>query len=370
MIKGKQKQPMVLIDRPNVNYRKIDALNQSMLKTFDSDPVKFYEEFKLGRKRKNKDSVALQLGDLVDFYILSCNGDDDEFNGRFDEKFVLSSTKNSGQVFTLAKYLFEETVMCLDEQGKITCSFEDRFDSAVNRIKSEDKYKGKKPEQILEDFEANGKEYFQMLIDNMDKTVVDLGIVEKARKVGRSVMDDPFTRDIFVCCPEGVEYNTHFFIEWKYWLNDKDFITCKSELDMLFIDHEKKVIDPIDLKTTYDNESFEQMYIKNAYYLQLAFYMRALKYWAKENGIGDYSILPMRFLVGDTSANIRRPLIYSPSEKDVLRGSEGFLYRGIVHRGIDDLITDIVWAENNDQWSISKEAFDNRGQMTLNIAYE
>ena len=65
MIKGKKIQPKVIIDKPNVNYRKLDALNQSMIKLFDSDPVKFYEEFKLGRKRRDKKNVSLIIGDLV-----------------------------------------------------------------------------------------------------------------------------------------------------------------------------------------------------------------------------------------------------------------------------------------------------------------
>ena len=88
MIKGKKIQPKVIIDKPNVNYRKLDALNQSMIKLFDSDPVKFYEEFKLGRKRRDKKNVSLIIGDLVDFYLLSCRGDELEFNNRLDEKFV------------------------------------------------------------------------------------------------------------------------------------------------------------------------------------------------------------------------------------------------------------------------------------------
>src|SRR5882672_2586510 len=127
MIKGKQVQPRTFSEKPNVNYRKLDALNQSMLKVFDSDPVKFFEEFKLGKPRKQKKNVSFMIGDLVDFYLLECKGDEQELTNRFDEKFALfSGTKGSGQVFVLADYLFEETEASLNEKGEITISFMER----------------------------------------------------------------------------------------------------------------------------------------------------------------------------------------------------------------------------------------------------
>lgn len=124
MIKGKQIQPRLIIDKPSVNYRKLDALNQSMLKVFDSEPIRFYEEYKLGKKRRQKKNVGMIIGDLVDFYLLECKGDELEFMNRLEEKFVLfEGNKGSGQVFILADYIFEEAENCLDDKGEVTCNF-------------------------------------------------------------------------------------------------------------------------------------------------------------------------------------------------------------------------------------------------------
>lgn len=139
---------------------------------------------------------------------------------------------------------------------------------------------------------------------------------------------------------------------------------------MLLIDHEHQIIQPMDLKTTYDNESFDFMYIKNSYYLQNAFYSKAVKVWAEENGLGSFTIMPMHFVVGDTSSNNRRPLMYETSAQDVVNGMYGFNLRGNHYRGVHELIMDIAWAEENDIWNCSREAFNNKGKMALNIDYD
>lgn len=370
MIKGKQKQQSSFVDKPVMNYRKLDALNQSMLKVFDNDPIKFYNQFKLGKvTRDRKNNTALIIGDLVDFYVLGCRGDETEFNTRFGEKFALfAGTKGSGQVFELVDYLFEETENCINERGEVTLSFETRFNSAMARVRADGKYKKKDDDYIFNDFKKDGEIYFEILMENIGKTVVDISLMDKARVVANKLLRDPFTSTLFK--HEDSDYFTHFPIEWRYELGDNKSILCKSEVDMLIIDHEHHTIQPMDLKTTYDNESFDFMYIKNSYYLQNAFYDKAVKVWAAENGMGDYTVLPMQFVVGDTSSNSRRPLVYSTSSKDIVNGMYGFDLRGAHYRGVHELVMDIAWAEETDIWNCSREAFNNKGKMTLNIDYD
>ena len=370
MIKGKKVQPRVIVDKPNVNYRKLDALNQSMIKLFDSDPVRFYEEFKLGKRRRDKKNVATTIGDLVDFYLLSCKGDELEFNNRLEEKFVLfEGNKGSGQVFVLADYLFEEAESCMNDKGEITCSFDTMFTVAFNRVQADGKYRGKDKDKVLEDFYENGKSYYDKKIENIGKTVVDASLVDKARFVADRLKTDDFTRHIFTE-HDDIERLTHFAIEWKYLLPMNKYYPCKSELDILIIDHDHRIIQPMDLKTTYDNESFDYMYIKNAYYLQNAFYVRAVEEWAKTSGLDGYEVRLMKFVVGDTSSNNRRPLIYETSNMDVEKGLHGFSLRGTYYKGVDELINDIVWAEEQDIWNCSRDAYGNNGKMKLNIQYD
>lgn len=369
MIKGKPLKQR--IDVPSVNYRKLDALNQTMIKLFDTDPIRFFDEFKLGKARKVKKTPSLAIGDMVDFYLLACRGDEDEFHNRFDERFALfAGDKGSGQVFVLADYLFELTERDRDDEtGKVKGSFESRFSEAVVKVQADGKYKGKTEEKILEDFEKNGMEYFDTLCENLGKVVVDASLVDKALIVGNKLKNDPFTKDIFAG-NDDLEYLTHVPIVWKYWLDKERSVDCKAEVDMIFIDHNKKVIMPKDLKTTYDNEVFEYAYIKNGYYLQNAFYHDAVKAWATENDMADYEVKPMDFVVGDTSSNNRRPLIYETSIMDVQRGLKGFSLRGTDYRGIRGLIEEIAWCEEHDMWDCSKESYEKNGKLSLNVKYD
>lgn len=369
MIKGKQQEQRIYIDKPTVNYRKIDALNQSMLKLFDDNPVQFFQEFKMGKKRKDKKNTSLIIGDLVDFYLLQCK-DESEFHSRFDERFALfNGVKGSGQAFMLADYLYDITDGAT-EDGKITTSFETRFKEALQKVQADDKYKGKTFEQALEDFEKKGGlEYFETRMENIGKVVVDQSIIDKALIVGNIIKNDDFTRHLFEE-DDDVEIFTHFPIEWIYQVGEGR-IKCKSEVDMIRIDHIKKVIYPIDLKTTYDNESFDYMYIKNGYYLQNAFYKMAIQYWIDNTEeLKGYRLENMSFLVGDTSSNNRRPLIYSTFDKDYISGKMGFSLRGNFYRGVSQLIDEIVWCEENDIWDCSKESYDKKGQMTLSVKYD
>jgi hypothetical protein len=289
---------------------------------------------------------------------------------RLDEKFVLfEGNKGSGQVFILADYIFDEAESCLNDKGEVTCDFDTMFQTAFNKIQAEGKYKGKDANKVLEDFYENGKSYYDKMIENIGKTVVEASLVDKAKGVGDRLMTDSFTKHIFKV-HDDVEHLTHFAIEWKYPLPMGKSYPCKSEIDILMIDHDNRIIRPVDLKTTYDNESFDFMYIKNAYYLQNAFYVKAVEEWAKQSGLEGYEVKPMTFVVGDTSASNRRPLIFSTSNLDVEKGMFGFSVKGNYYKGIDELITDIVWAEEQDIWNCSRDAYGKNGVMQLNIKYD
>lgn len=372
MVKGEVKKEVYFADKPTVNYRKLDALNQSMIALFDSNPVQFFEQFKLGKPRKkSKDSTSMDIGNLVDFYILECKGNEEEFQNRFDEQFaLLEGSKGSGQVFELADKLFDITIQSLNEKNEITSSFTTRFEAAFAMMQAAEKYKGKTLEKGLEDFKKNGEEYYEKKLANVGKAIVDASLVEKAKAVANNILKDEFTSDVFEDGNETVEKLVKFPIEWTYLCVTGKEIPCKSEIDILHIDHEKKIIYIKDLKTTYDNESFEYSYIKNNYYLQAAFYYLAVEFWAKQEGLEDYSIIPMEFIVGDTSSNNRRPIVYPTTMKDVAAGLNGFFIRGTYYRGIRELVEEISWAEDNDIWNCSKQVFDNQGIIPLTIKYD
>lgn len=371
MIKGKATVQRDTIHRPTVNYRELDALNVSMIKIFDTDPVKFFEQFKKGKKRKGVKNTSTIIGDLVDFYILDCKGDELEFEKRLDEKFALfEDNKGTGQAFLLADEIFEIAKENINENGEVTLPFDTMFSEAVKKIQAAGKYSNKSEEKILEDFTSKAINYYEFLVDNIDKTVIDESLIIKAKKVGDILLQDEFTEEIFKEESDDIELFPKFAIEFDYVSEHGKVIKCKSEIDLLKIDHNKKIIYPYDLKTTYDNENFEYTYLKFRYDLQAAFYTLAVQSWAITEGLNDYKIMPMEFIVGDTSSNNRRPVRYQLSEDDITRSSNGFSIRGIEYRGILPLIEEIIWSDINNMWNVSKNVYDNNGLIKLNLKYD
>ena len=369
MVKGQAIKQRDTIDVPKVNYRELAALNVSMIKLFDTDPVKFFEQYKLGRKKEDSKGLSLVIGDLVDFYLLDCGGIEEEFDERFEEKFALfQGVKGSGQVFTLADELFKLTKEDTDDNGVTKSSFDARFTKAFEKCQAANLYKKKTEDQALKDFYDNGYVYFQTQLDNIGKQVVEESVMEKAKKVAKLLKNDPFTADIFVNVDDDVEYFPKLAITWNFpGLPD---LECKSEIDMLKVDHHEKKIYLMDLKTTYDNELFDLGYIKNGYYLQAAFYYLAVTEWMKLHDLTSYELVPMEFIVGDTSSNNRRPVRYRTSMDDLHKGLFGFSLKGVYHRGIHELISEISWAEETDNWNVSRAVLANNGVINLNIQYD
>lgn len=334
-------------------YRKLKGLNYSSIKLFDTDPVRFYKEFILGEKQEQKTTYSLTIGDLVDFYLLECKGNEEEFIIKFDEKFAMfEGVKTTAQAFLLADELFALTKRDIND-GEIVTSFEIRFKEAFDNLQKQDKYKGKTWEKGLEDFNKTSKDYFDKLLENINKKVVSLQDVEKAKSIVHVLMNDDFTGHIF----RDPSLLAKQVLEFKY--NGMD---CKSEVDFMTIDHDNQIIQPYDLKTTYDNEEFDYNYLKHGYYLQQAFYSIGL-----QEMYPDYTILPFNFIVADTSSNNRRPLIYKLNAHHYIQGKQGFTYNNYKYRGIDELVNEIIWADENGIWNINKNNYMNKGIVKLKM---
>lgn len=344
-------------------YRQKEGLNFSSIKTFeDKGPMMFYKEFIAGEK-KILDSAAILIGSMVDDIILTYGGSIDEFHQHFDERYCkFDGVKSSAQAFLLADYVFD-AMMETAVEGRVSADFETCFQEAFTKIQAEGKYKGKTWDKALEDFNKTAKEYFDQKIQNIGKMVVDLNMITTAESVAQQLLSDPFTASYLK--NEDTPLLTKVQIEFEF-----DQVKCKAELDAIEINHQDKTIRGVDLKCTYDNEEFPYAYIKNRYYLQQAFYTQALFSWRLDNGLEDYDLLPFKFIVADTSANKRRPLVYELSIEDMEAGLGGFTLRGNKYRGVEELVAEISWHMENDIWNVSRDAWVKNGNLTLDINYD
>lgn len=346
--------------KENINYRDIKALNYSSLKLFDDSRQDFYKQIVLGMKKREETTLATLIGNLVDFLLLSCQGDDNCFEQEFDSHFVLfSGIKSTAQVFALADELMVITTRDTNEDGTMYSSFETRFLEAFNNLQAQGKYKKKTVNQGLEDFNKTGAEYFEKLLEANGKLVVDMWMIQKAKSIVHTLRTDSNTYDIFAS--NGNIKWFKFPIEWQ-----KDGVECKMEADNIEFNHTTKIVYLRDLKSTYDIEQFPYAYLKWKYYLQNAWYYEGLRWWLDMHNMQEYKIsMGTTYIVCDTSANNMRPLLYQTNFSHVEEGINGFVRNGKRYRGTQELFNEIVWCKEQNIWNISRENTTNNGIIML-----
>ena len=347
-----------------IPYRKIDALSASDIKLFNKDRIAFYHQKVLGEKRKEKTSDSLVLGTLIDYCLSDCKGSWQEFEQKFDDKFILLSVKKgTGQLFLLADLLYEYTLRDMDEEGNITSSFSIRFEEAFDKLQKEDKFKGKKVEWALEQFkDSDAETYFSENLKAIDKLAVDSWMLDKCKFIVENVLMDDNVKHLFEEKENVINFGK-YVVEWEY-----KGLKAKSELDNLTINHNTKEIIITEVKSTWDSEDFERTYLKLRYDLAAIYYYKAIQYTFQD--LPDYTI-KFQFLVVDTSPQGLRPLIYKISHVDLLNAEHGFKTKsGYYYKGLDELVDEILWCQETQNWRISKNAYENNGILNLNINYE
>ncbi len=362
-VEGSLKQEVKAIEVPEVKYRELKALNYSMIVKFSKSPAEFVDEFILGNpKDDDEDTASTLIGNAVDDILLTYKGDFDEFDNRFSEKYALYTGEDVGtkQVFVLANELFKVTKRSPDED------FKQRFIWAFDNVQKQGKYKGKKMDYALQDFDENALTYFQTKINNIGKMVISQGLLDKAKKIASQALTDDFTRNIYDWNLQEDSYVKLFKVPITFIYKTIDGeIEAKCEVDSMEIDHVRKEIIPMDTKTTYDNTLFPYSYLKNKYFIQNGWYTDGISDWKNVNGMNDYKVLPFQFNVFDTSGTGRRPLKYKTTEEMYKNAWKGFRIGGIDYKGIGELVRDIIWSNSSGNWGVGKSAFLNNGVIQM-----
>jgi len=331
-------------------YRKLDALSQSMIKDFAKDRKKFQQKYILGEEVKDEESPAMLMGNLVDCMKFT--------PADFENRYCMGActSKPTEKMLVFVNTLFEETVKCLDEQGEITRPFVDL--ATIARERAEYKIS---LEQILKSFVGKEPEvYYRDLLHSIGKTVISQKERETAEKIVEALDRSPFTGPIFNPTDEAIEEI------YQYPILDFTILEmeCKGLLDKFEINHREEYIQPWDLKVTWSVEGFyKEYYLGKKGYIQAGVYDIGCKVFRDAN-YPNYEVRPMKFVVAD-SANYYAPLIYELSAQDIVDALKGFTHRGYPYKGVFQLVSEIKWHQTMDIWDMSMENFLNEGRVNL-----
>ena len=344
MIQGKSKT--------EANYRAIYLDSSSSLKDFSMDRRKYHKKYVMNEEVAEKENLAANMGRIVETLLMEPE--------EFDSRFYLSSLSSvpTGLMLEFVESLYRFTIDSTDEKGNISSLAQDAYVESGFKIKFE---------AVLTKFMGSDAEiYYKEIREIRSKglTVVTIQDVANAEKIVNELKNNPVTSGI-INLVSSARYTIKNQIQIEgYVVDDHQF---KSMMDKVVIDHNERTIQIYDLKCTWSVENFLE-----EYYLYRRSYIQAYLYWKAGISLTNYSdseyygydVMFPKFIVCD-STNYMNPLIYELNDNDIDDAYFGFNHKGKHYKGVKELIIDLIWAQDNDVWNISRENSINNGVVKL-----
>lgn len=171
-------------------------------------------------------------------------------------------------------------------------------DSVMLTIIDEHKYQPNwKPETRCKVIKEKGEEYYTLLTLAEDKTILDTQTYQDVLNAVDALKTSESTKNYFFDNnPFNPDVEGFYQLKFKATLNGIDY---RCMFDRINVYHNLKVIQPIDLKTSYKKEwDFYKSFIEWNYQIQNRLYYRILKeVLSKDPYYKDFKILPYKDIV-------------------------------------------------------------------------
>lgn len=339
--------------KTEAEYRKVPMLSSSDLRDFSTDRKKFFKEKILGEKEPEDYNKAMLIGNLVHCLLLEPE--------TFDSKFFMSICEKppTGLMLAFTEALYKHTVASLDEDNIVTEDFDTLSDKAyedsefkitkeavLKKFTSPNKNTGEKPESYY-------NQLLEARLQGLQVACVD--DITIAEKIVKQIKEDEFAGPIFE-----EHTDTESFNEMKMEGFDVYGIQMKGMMDRVVINHKDKTIQLYDLKVVYDPINFIREYwLKKAAYMQALVYFEGLLTWRGKE-YPDYEVL-LPIFVAAHSGCFYKPLQYKLSKEKIFEAKDGFTVNDRYYPGVQEVIEDITFAQDNNSWNISKKDYENLG---------
>lgn len=334
--------------KTEAQYRKIDLDSYSSLATFAKDRRAYYKKYIVGEDVEDEDdNKAILMGTLVETLIL-------EGQEEFENKFYISKTSKdpTPNKLKFINCLYRKTLESTNDVGEVGKPIMELFQEAYTEAGI------KKPgfEGFLKEFIGSEDELYYIQLREtkpMKKSIVSLQDIDNAHRIVNELTNNPTTAFIFNLRTNS-RYSVFNQIQVEgYSIN---LLELKSMYDKIIADHEEMTIQFYDLKCTWKVEGFyEEYYLYRYSYIQAYLYYTALLLGYVDLGFDykNYKIEYPKFIVVD-SINYMKPLIFEVDIVDIENAWTGFTHKYRQYPGVKDLIDDLLWAKENNEWRISR----------------
>jgi hypothetical protein len=320
-----------------LDYNKVEALNQSLLKKLANGPRAI-----TAPEREETDS--LRLGSLVDDMI--CDAD-----SIHDKYVVCTISLPSDTIIKIVEMVLlsseSSNLEELDQQILEACSFYNyqakwKDDTKIKKIKEE------------------GKDYFDFRKNTGNKMVVSADMWLLAEEMKEALLNDRYSKYIF---EEDPQLEAHYqFVA----TGEIEGQLCKGKLDRIVINHEEKIIDIYDIKTTSDSISaFKSSYLKYRYDIQGEFYKKLV-----EQMYPGYTVCNMIFVVCSYAYKPLEVRQFRMTNRDHWNAYVGYSLNHKQYKGIKPLIEDYIWYKENQEFDYSREHVEANGQIEIGLVVD
>jgi len=320
-----------------LNYNKLEALNQSFLKKLVNGP-------KAITAPEREDTDSLRLGSLVDDMI--CDAE------IVADKYATCTIKLPS--LTIINII--DMVLLLSDSNDLS-TLDDAIIEACNNYQYQSRWRD---ETRIAKIKEEGIEYFQFRKNTGNKRVVGPDMWILAEEMRDALLNDRYAKFIF---DEDPKLESHYqFVA----TGEIEGELCKGKLDKIVIDHELKVIDIYDIKTTSDGiSSFKSSYLKYRYDIQGEFYKRLV-----EQMYPDYTVSNMVFVVCSYAYKPLEVRQFMMTNEDHKNAYNGFKLNHKEYKGIKTLIEDYKWYKENQEFEYSREHVNNMGQFMIDLVVD
>ena len=338
----KQVSEKVFKDTKGVSYSRLSKLDESP------------QAYQAGLV-DDPESSAISLGSAVDILLTEPD--------KFDEQiYVMTSVKPGSDMMIKYCQVLAETGTPLVAHSK--SGFKLSYEAVVKK------------------FNKEGRSYYEALMAAKDKKILDVDDMFKANQIVATLKTNPYTKKYFV--PEdGIELIFQPMILWDLMYHSlledgrSKTVQAKSVLDIIRIDHNKKIIQPIDLKT--GAESFMKSYWRYKRYLQGAMYTMAIHHAMRPEDLDLYTVENIRFVYADTNLWYP-PRIYRMTDNDIGVGQHGSRNRTLALfnngaiisdlrtpriKGYAQLAAELEWHQKMDKWDYSYDVYQKNGEVDI-----
>lgn len=319
-------------------YREFEAINYSTLSAISSNPWLY----KNNLNRDDTESHSMQIGSAIDTMLTN--------NSQFWEYYIVENVaKQTGLMG-----LFIDEYLALIKKHNMSPTVIDyeliqiAYDKAGFKRDSIDKVKAALESEPI-------REYMLHVELSSTKTILTVEdfttILNAVNNIKSSVFNKYFKEST-------TDYTNKYQVE-IYW----DDNSKKSLLDIIHIDNVEKTVELIDLKTTSRKDSFHKSIDKYRYDIQAAFYTDA---FLTLDEYKDYTFIGFKFLVVNLDSN-SPPTMYKLSDDLSNRGKYGITdVFGRKFKGYLELIDDLKWHQETNNWQYKKEFYDNNMCYIIN----